>query len=114
MEVFWTEEINHCLNLAAPWKLGQKKQNKHSLSKEISEKIRKLKELHKKHKINVKNAIVDLELQKRLKKHQNYCNKLIKKAIREKHGKSITNENSQKQVWNCINDILKPENVNKN
>ena len=31
MEVFWTEEINHCLNLAAPWKLGQKKQNKHSL-----------------------------------------------------------------------------------
>ena len=102
MEVFWTEEINHCLKLAAPCKSGQK-------TKEISEKIRKLKELDKKHKINVKNAIVDLELQKRLKKHQNYCNKLVKKAIREKNGKSITNETSQKEVWNCINDILKPE-----
>ena len=30
MEVFWTEEINHCLNLAAPWKSVQKKHNKHS------------------------------------------------------------------------------------
>ena len=64
--------------------------------------------------MNVHNGKVDIQLQKQLKKHSNYCNNLIKKAVREQNGKNITNENDVSQIWNCINDILRPENITKN
>ena len=53
------------------------------------------------------------ELEKTLKKHRNYCNKMIKKVVKEKAGKNITNVSSVKQIWSSINDIIKPENLNK-
>ena len=39
---------------------------------------------------------------------------MIKKAVRENNGKNITEVSNVREVWSCINDILKPENVNKN
>ena len=38
----------------------------------------------------------------------------MKKAIRESNGKNITQQSNVKEVWNSINDILKPENISKN
>ena len=34
--------------------------------------------------------------------------------MREINGKNITQVSNVREVWSCINDILKPENVNKN
>ena len=114
MEEFWTKEINKCLDQCAPWKQRQIKQKRCSLPKDIQEVIKKKKQLHKVHQINVLNGNVDLEVQKQLKKHMNYCNKLIKKAVRENNGTNITSKSSINEIWNCINDILKPENTGKN
>ena len=36
-----------------------------------------------------------------------------KEAVKENTRKNITNVSNVKEVWNCINDILKPENVTK-
>ena len=68
----------------------------------------------KRHQTNMKNNQIDFQLQNQLKKQNNYCNKLIKNEVREKNGKNITNVNNVKQIWSCINDILKPENSGKN
>ena len=38
---------------------------------------------------------------------------MIKKEVRANIGKNITNMSSVNEVWNCINDILKPENSSK-
>ena len=39
---------------------------------------------------------------------------MIKKAVRENNGTNITCKSSLNEIWNCINDILKPENTRKN
>ena len=112
MEIFWTREINRCLDEIAPWKVRKVKQKRFSLPSEVQFEIKKKKELQKRHQINVQNGTVDFELQKQLKKQCNYCNKLTKKAVRSKVGKNVTNKSSIKEVWNCINDILKPKSMN--
>ena len=53
--------------------------------------------------MKVKNGEKDSKLESQFKKQRNYCNKLIKKAVREKEGKNISNSSSAKQIWNCIN-----------
>ena len=113
MEKFWTMEINNCLDVIAPWKIRKIKQKRFSLPNEVQNKIKKKKELQRRHQINVHMGKVDFEVQKQLKKQCNYCNKMIKKAVRANTGKNITNRSSVNEVWDCINDILKPENNSK-
>ena len=114
METFWTSEIKKCLDFTAPWKTGKNKQKRYCLPKEIQEEIKKRRVLQNRHKMNIDKGKVNLKLQKQLKKHNNYCNKLIKKAVREKNGKNITDVSSGKEIWKCINDILRPEKLIKN
>ena len=64
--------------------------------------------------MNVEKGIIDTQLLKQLKKQKNYCNKLIKKEVRENNGKNITEVSNVKEVWHCINDILKPETITIN
>ena len=113
MEEFWTKEINKCLDFVAPWKSRRVKQKRCILPKEVQDAIKRRKELQKKHQINVEQGKVDFEVQKQLKKQNNFCNKMIKKAVRENNGKNGTSESNVKQIWNCINDILRPENLNQ-
>ena len=114
MENFWTQEINKCLDITAPWKKRRNKKKKHRLPIEVQNAIKKQNELKKEHEINVKNGTPDATLERNFKKQRNYTNSLIKKAVREKAGKNISNESTMKQVWDSINDILKPERNAKN
>ena len=113
MEKFWTMEINNCLDVIAPWKIRKIKQKRFSLPNEVQNKIKKKKELQRRHQINVQLGKVDFEIHKNLKKQSNFCNKMIKKEVRANMGKNITDMSSVNEVWNCINDILKPENSSK-
>ena len=109
MQAFWTSEINKCLDFTAPWKKTNFKQKRYSLPKEILVDVQKRKDLQKRYQTKVKDGKLDLNLVKEFKKQKNYCNKLIKRAVREKNGQNITNESSVNEVWNSINYILKPE-----
>merc|ERR1711997_1307611 len=51
---------------------------------------------------------------KKITSQRNYTNSLIKKAVRERAGRNITNESTMKEVWKGINDIIKPERNTKN
>ena len=84
MQTFWTSEINKCLDLTAPWKKRNIRKRKYSLPKEILTEIQKRKELQKRHQTMVKNGKLDLVLFNEFKKQKNYCNKVIKKEVREK------------------------------
>ena len=114
MEKFWTQEINKCLDKTAPWKKRRNKKKKHRLPSEVQNAIKKQNDLKKEHQNNVKNGTPDAVLEREFKKHRNYTNNLIKKAVREKAGKNISNESTVKQVWEGINDIIKPERNTKN
>ena len=46
------------------------------------------------------NDHIDFQLQNQLKKHNNYCNKIIKQAVREKNSKNITPVSNVKEIWN--------------
>ena len=70
-------------------------------------------DLKKKVQVNAKNGIEDLKLEEQFKKHRNYCNKMIKNAVRENAGKNITSASNVKDIWNSIGDILKPERLAK-
>ena len=71
------------------------------------------KNLENKHQRKLLTGKKDSELEKNLKKHRNYCNKMIKKAVKERAGKNITSVSTVKQVWSSINDIIKPDTLNK-
>ena len=45
--------------------------------------------LQKRHRMNKQNGQIDLQLHNQLKKHNNYCNRIIKKVVRKKNGKKI-------------------------
>ena len=81
---------------------------------EVQNEIKKQKELQKKHLNNVENGKSDATLERIFKKQRNFTNSLIKKAVREKAGRNISNESTMKQVWDGINDIIKPERNAKN
>ena len=70
--------------------------------------------LHKKYHSNLKNGIVDLEFERKYKKQNNYCNKLVKTAVREKRGQKIDSLSNVTQIWKCITDVLNPEGISKN
>ena len=38
---------------------------------------------------------------------------MIKKAVREKTGQNITKVSNVKEIWNSVNDILRPESLSK-
>ena len=114
MQNMWTTKINECLDSVAPWISRKVKSKKHSLPKHIQLEIKKRKLLQMRHERKVRHSEVDHELIKELKKHNNYCNKLIKKAVREMNGQNITSVSSVKEVWNSLNDILKPDRVARN
>ena len=62
---------------------------KYNVPKEILIHIQKRKELQKRHQRNVKNGDTDFAFLMELKKHNNLCNKIIKKAVREKKAKRL-------------------------
>ena len=114
MQNFFKQEINNCLDITAPWKRRRNKKKKHRLPIEVQSAIKKQNELQKEHQNNVKNGTPDTTLERTFKKQRNYTNSLIKKAVREKAGRNITNESTMKEVWKGINDIIKPESNTKN
>ena len=61
----------------------------------------------------MKTGKIKLELERKYKKHNNYCNKVIKKVVQEKTGGNITSKSNSKEIWNSINDILSPESMIK-
>ena len=83
------------------------------MPKEVKSAIKIRNDLKKKVQINEKNGIEDLKLEEQYKKHRNYCTKLIKNTVREIAGKNITSASNGKDIWNSINDILKPERLAK-
>merc|ERR1712086_178695 len=62
----------------------------------------------------MQNGKSDATFERKFKKQRNYTNNLIKKAVREKAGRNISNESTMKQIWDGINDIIKPERNAKN
>ena len=64
-------------------------------------------------KLKMQQGQTDLKLQNDYKKHRNYCNKLIKNAVRVSRGQNITSSNNIKEVWSSINDILRPERLSR-
>ena len=113
MEEFWTKEINKCMDIVAPWKSRKVRQKRFDLPKEVRSAIKVRNDLKKKVQVNAKNGIEDLKLEEQFKKHRNYCNKMIKNAVRENAGKNITSASNVKDIWNSIGDILKPERLAK-
>ena len=114
METFWTQQINNSLNLVAPWTTRLLKPKKYCLPMAVKTEIKKRKALQKRYQMRVKCGEEDSELEAQFKKQRNYCNKLIKQAVREKEGKNITNVSTVKEIWNSIQGILKPESLNRN
>ena len=56
--MYWTTELNKCLDFVAPWKKRKVKQKRHSLPKEILVHVKKQKDLQKIHQTNMKNGEV--------------------------------------------------------
>ena len=113
MEDFWTKEINECMDIAAPWKSRKLKQKRINLPKEVQSAIGVKNDLKKKVQGNEKKGVKDLKLERQYKKQRNYCTKLVKNAVRENAGKNITSASTGKEIWNSINDILKPGRLDK-
>ena len=113
MEKFWTIEINKCMDISAPWKSRKVRKKRIDLPNEVKSAIKERNDMKEKVQSNVKNGTEDLKLVEQYKKHRNYCNNLIKKAVREITGKNITSASSVKDIWNSIGDILKPERLAK-
>ena len=113
MENFFTMEINLCLDSEAPWKTRKNEKRRYYLTKEMQLLLLERDKLEKIHKKNLVSGKIDIELERKFKKHNNYCNKLIKKAVRERTLQKITNESDVKGFWNRINGILKPETITK-
>ena len=80
------------------WKTRICKQKKYFLPKHIQSLIKERKTLQKTYQSKVQNGEIDSELERKLKKHSNYCNKVIKQAVGEKVGQNITDKS-------CVKDI---------
>ena len=92
MEEFWTSQINKCLNILAPVKTRKVKQKMFCLPKDVQAAIHRKKHLQKQHQSMVQIGKADLDLEREFKKQKNYCNKLIKKAVREKNCQNVTSD----------------------
>ena len=110
MVMFWTNEINTCLDECAPWKTRKfRKKKKYVLPKEIQELIQIRNNLHKELRKNTKNGIKNNLLETQYKKHNNYCNKMITKEVKRKNGENITSDSNMKDIWKCIKIVQNPE-----
>ncbi|MCP3927653.1 MAG: hypothetical protein GY705_00960, partial [Bacteroidetes bacterium] len=90
MVPFWNIEVCKCIDISAPWKSRKVKKKRIDLPNEVKSAIKERNEMKKKVQSNAKNGTEDLKLVEQFKKHRNYCNKLIKNAVREITGKNIT------------------------
>ena len=111
---FYSEEVNNCLDECAPWKTRKYKKKKFQLSKEVLEIIQMRNELQKELQKSINNGITNKDMEIQYKKHNNYCNKMIKKEVKQKTGENITSDSNMKEIWKCINIVLKPETSAKN
>ena len=102
MEEFWTSQINKCLNILAPVKTRKVKQKMFCLPKDVRAAIHRKKHLQKQHQSMVQIGKADLDLEREFKKQKNYCNKLIKKAVREKNCQNVTSDSTTKQIWKSV------------
>ena len=84
------------------------------MPKDVQIAIKEKKKLQKIHHNKMQNGEMDSDLVRKLKKHSNYCYKVIKKSVREKTGKNITSSSSMKEIWKSVNDILKPNTLTRN
>jgi hypothetical protein len=109
MVIFYTEEINMCLDECAPWKTKRVKKKKYVLSKEILELMRIRNKLHNELQKSVKNGTKNNLLETQYKKHNNYCNKMIRKEVKQKNGENITSDSNMKDIWKCIKIVQNPE-----
>ena len=109
MVIFWTKEINICLDECAPWKTKRFKKKKYVLSKEILELMRIRNKLHNELQKSVKNGTKNNLLEKQYKKHNNYCNRMIRKEVKQKNGENITSDSNMKDIWKCIKIVQNPE-----
>ena len=98
MEHFFTIEINWCLDSVIPWKTRKIKRKKYYLPKAVQLLVYKRNKLQKIHKENVKTGKIELDFERKYKKHSNYCNKVIKKAVQEKTGGNITSKSNSKEI----------------
>ena len=109
MVIFWTKEINICLDECAPWKTKRFKKKKYVLSKEILELMRIRNKLHNELQKSVKNGTKNNLLETQYKKHNNYCNKMIRKEVKKKNGENVTSDSNMKDIWKCIKIVQNPE-----
>ena len=114
MERFWTKEINYCLNLVAPMKTRKIKKKRFCLPKEIQNEIKRKKDLQRQLKSKIQNGEIDMELEIKLKKQRNFCNKIIKSFVREKEGHNITSDSNVQEIWKSVNGILRPQKCSSN
>ena len=109
MVIFWTKEINTCLDECAPWKTRKFKKKKYILSKELQELIQIRNNLQKELQKSKKNGTKNNLLETQYKKHNNYCNKMISKEVKRKNGENITSDSNMKDIWGCIKIVQNPE-----
>ena len=114
MEHFFTNEIKRCLDVCAPWKTKKIKNRRYKLPESVKIEVKKAQELLKKYNHNLENGIQDADLKTTMRKQYNYANSLVKKAGKKYNGQNITPDSSSKDIWKCINDILKPLLMAKN
>ena len=72
------------------------------------------KELQRQLKSKIQNGVIDVDLERKLKKRQNFCNKIIKSFVREKAGQNITSDSNVQEIWKSVNDILRPQKCSPN
>ena len=72
------------------------------------------KELQRQLKSKIQNGVIDVDLERKLKKRQNFCNKIIKSFVREKAGQNITSDSNVQEIWKSVNGILRPQKCSPN
>ena len=90
------------------------KKKRFCLPKEIQNEIKKKKLFQKQLQSKMQNGERDVELERKLKKHQNFVNKKIKSFVRGKTGQNISSESNAQEIWKSVNDILRPQKSSHN
>ena len=75
----------------------------------IKQQLKKRDEMAKEISNLEKDGHVDKELVRKYRKHRNFCNRMLKKAILEARGINITSKSSLNQIWKVIAEVLRPE-----
>ena len=113
MEEFWTSEINKCLDEVAPWQERKRKKRKVVLPEEVKAAVQKRNKMKKQLKEIQGSGSVDRDFEMKFKKYNNYCNNLVKKAVRQISGKNITENSTVEEVWKSLGHVMRPETMAK-